>query len=63
MSSVPTTVPTVGYFILEESKKEGGRKGKEEGGKNGRQDKPGRKGLWLVIATRSTPFKGNELTR
>lgn len=63
MSSVPTTVSTVGYFILEESKKEGERKGKEEGGETGRQDKPGRKGLWLVIATRNTPFKGNELIR
>lgn len=55
-------VPTVGYFILEESKEEGGRKGKEEGGKTGRQGKPGRKGLWSVIVARSTPFKGNEPT-
>lgn len=61
MSSVPTTIPTVGYFIFEESK-EGERERKEEGGKTGRQGKPGRKGLWLVIVTKSTPFKGNEQT-
>lgn len=61
MSLVPT-LPTVGYFIFEESKEEGGRGGKKGGGKTGRQGKPGRKGLWLVIVIRSTPFKGNELT-
>lgn len=52
----------MGYFIFEESKEESERGGKEKGEKTGRQGKPGRKGLWLVIVIRSTPFKGNELT-